>query len=271
MKTTYIYILKDPITYEVRYVGKSNNPKRRLTYHLSKTKDLGTHKRNWINSLNSKPILEIIKEVPKNEWQSYEKYYIEYYTSIGCNLVNWGDGGEGLTYGNQTSFKKGHSGRKIVAITKEGNIFKEFESGKELSEYFNKVGNGGFYQVLKKNRRFFVGYNYLYYDEYVNMSEVDIQKHLEWLNNYVDKSEIAKQSGFKNGCEPWSGSTLNLKINEGYEIEQYSLNNELIKNWKNAAVASRELNIVRGNINCCANNKKKTAGGFIWKYKNKNK
>lgn len=255
------------MTYEVRYVGKSNNPKRRLTYHLNKIKDLGTHKRNWINSLNFKPILEIIKEVPKNDWQKYEKYYIEYYISIGCNLVNWGDGGEGLTYGNQTSFKKGHSGKKIIAITKEGEIFKKFESGKKLSEYFDKVGNGGFYQVLKKKRRFFMGYNYLYYDEYLKMNDDDIKKHLEWLNNYADKRKIGKKTGFKKGCKTWSGAKLNLRPYEGKEIEQYSLNNELIKVWKNAAVAGRELNIINSYINNCANNKRKTAGGFKWKYK----
>jgi predicted GIY-YIG superfamily endonuclease len=269
METTYIYILKDPITNEVRYVGKSNNPKRRLTYHLDKKRGLGTHKRNWLNSLSSKPILEIIKEVSIDEWQKYEKFYIEYYLSIGCKLVNWGDGGEGLTYGNQTSFKKGHSGRKIVVITKDGELFKEFDSGKMLSEYFDKVGNGGFYQVLKKNRRFFVGYNYLYYDEYINMSEEDMKKHLDWLNNYADKREIGILTGFKKGSKTWSGAILNLRPSEGKEIEQYSLNNELIKIWKNAAVAGRELCIQRGNINNCANNKVETAGGFKWKYKNK--
>lgn len=268
MKTTYIYILKDPTTCEIRYVGKSNNPKRRLIHHLNKNNDVGTHKRNWIDSLDSKPILEIIKEVSRDEWQEQEKFYINYYLSIGCNLVNWSDGGEGLTYGNQTSFKNGHSGRKIIAITKNGEIFKEFESGKILSEYFNKIGNGGFYQVLKKKRRFFMGYNYLYYDEYVNMSDDDIKKHVEWLNTYVDKKEIGKRTGFKKGCKTWHGAILNLKINEGKEIEQYSLNNELIKILKNAAVAGRELNIVNGSINSCANNKRKTAGGFKWKYKN---
>lgn len=268
MQTTFIYILKDPVTNKVRYVGKSNNPRRRLTYHLDKTKDLGTHKRNWINSLITKPILEIIKEVPKNEWQKYEKYYIDYYLSIGCDLVNWSDGGEGLTYGNQTSFKKGHNGRKIIAITKYGEVFKEFDNGKVLSEYFNKVGSGGFYQVLKKKRRFYMSYNYLYYDEYIKMSDDDMKKHLEWLNNYADKSEIGKLTGFKKGCKTWDGAKLNLNITHaGKQVEQYSLTGEFIKLWKNTAVACRELNISRGCVSNCANNITKTAGGFKWKYK----
>jgi predicted GIY-YIG superfamily endonuclease len=30
---TFIYILENPITNEIRYVGKTNNPKNRLHYH----------------------------------------------------------------------------------------------------------------------------------------------------------------------------------------------------------------------------------------------
>jgi len=267
METTFIYVLRDPETKDIRYVGKSNNPKRRLYNHLRKYKDVGTHKRNWIDSLKDKPILEIIKEVPKSEWQTYEKYYIEYYLSIGCNLVNWGDGGEGLTYGNQTSFKKGQGGRRVVAIHKDGSLFKEFESVKKLAEFFDKVGNGGFFQVLKKNRRFFVGYNYLYYDDYINMSEDDMNKHLHWINNYVDKKEVGIKYGFQKGCKTWDGAKLNLKINDGIVVEQYSLNDELIRVWKNAVVAAKELNMSSGHINNCANNKIETAYGFKWKYK----
>lgn len=31
----YIYILKDPVSNEIRYVGKSNNPNNRLKRHLN--------------------------------------------------------------------------------------------------------------------------------------------------------------------------------------------------------------------------------------------
>jgi len=44
---------------------------------------------------------------------------------------------------------------------------------------------------------------------------------------------------------------------------------EFIKLWKNTAVACRELNMSRGCVSNCANNKVNTAGGFKWKYKNK--
>ena len=47
----YIYTLTDPITNQVRYVGKTKNLKQRRHNHLNKCLDKNTHKRNWINSL----------------------------------------------------------------------------------------------------------------------------------------------------------------------------------------------------------------------------
>ena len=50
--TTKIYTLTDPITNQVRYVGKSNNPLKRYYKHLNESlKSTKTHKNNWINKL----------------------------------------------------------------------------------------------------------------------------------------------------------------------------------------------------------------------------
>lgn len=38
METTFIYSLKDPRTNEIKYVGKSNNPKNRLNRHIRESK-----------------------------------------------------------------------------------------------------------------------------------------------------------------------------------------------------------------------------------------
>lgn len=46
MEKVYIYTLEDPITSEIRYVGKANNMKDRYSNHLNSSRDKGTHKRN---------------------------------------------------------------------------------------------------------------------------------------------------------------------------------------------------------------------------------
>ena len=49
-------------------------------------------------------------------------------------------------------------------------------------------------------------------------------------------------------------------------IIQLDLNNNHIKNWKGLIVASKELKINRCTISDVCNGRKKTAGGYFWKY-----
>ena len=67
---TYIYILIDPITLDIRYVGKSVNPEVRLRRHLSEARcsKKKSHRVHWLKSLlecNVKPKIEIIDEIKK--------------------------------------------------------------------------------------------------------------------------------------------------------------------------------------------------------------
>ncbi len=97
---TFIYILIDPITNLVRYVGKSDNPKKRLAVHSCRTEK--NYKHSWIVSLKNKhlkPIIEIIDEVPIEEWRFWEKHYISLFKSWGYNLTNLTEGGEGFASG----------------------------------------------------------------------------------------------------------------------------------------------------------------------------
>ena len=51
---TFIYGLCDPETNEIRYIGKSNQPKKRLQDHIYSCERTVTHKNNWIKSLLNK-------------------------------------------------------------------------------------------------------------------------------------------------------------------------------------------------------------------------
>lgn len=111
MKTN-IYILIDPRTNMVRYVGKANNVSQRYKAHLNRARKHQIHKANWINQLKLdglKPILEVIDEVPINNWQYWETYWISQFRTWGFDLINYTNGGDGCTFANQTSFKKGHT------------------------------------------------------------------------------------------------------------------------------------------------------------------
>lgn len=98
-----IYALQDPITFEIRYIGKSQKGLNRPQYHLKKflyNKRLQKYPLyKWIKK-NIKheavPKILIIQEFntaePLNE---AEKFWIDYFKKQGCPLLNMTEGGEG--------------------------------------------------------------------------------------------------------------------------------------------------------------------------------
>ena len=107
MEYTYIYTLSDPITGEIRYVGKTSSLKRRIYAHINECKgDRKSHKINWIKSLlekNERPLISILDVINKSDWQYWEQYWIEQFKQWGFNLTNLtkgGDGGQGYKHTN---------------------------------------------------------------------------------------------------------------------------------------------------------------------------
>ena len=97
---TYIYKLSDPITGKIKYVGKSNDPKKRLSDHIYNCDRTITHKNNWVKSLLEKgerPILEILEVVDQSNWERHEIYWIEKLRDEGHDLTNMDKGGQGTT------------------------------------------------------------------------------------------------------------------------------------------------------------------------------
>lgn len=50
-------------------------------------------------------------------------------------------------------------------------------------------------------------------------------------------------------------------------IQQYTKNGEFIAEYESAAEAERETNVCNSHITECCKGKRKSAGGFIWRYK----
>jgi hypothetical protein len=97
IKNIHIYILKDPETQEVRYVGKTKHSlNKRLWGHLNQVET--THKYNWINSLKAKdliPIIESVEKVSNETWSEREMFWIQHYKDLGAKLTNSNEGGLG--------------------------------------------------------------------------------------------------------------------------------------------------------------------------------
>ena len=103
MKKIYIYTLSNPITKEIRYVGKTKSIKRRLQSHIDYARNPKRKRRyvsDWILGLlnqNLKPTITIIEETDENSWVTRERYWIKHFRGLQFNLCNLTDGGESNT------------------------------------------------------------------------------------------------------------------------------------------------------------------------------
>lgn len=100
------------------------------------------------------------------------------------------------------------------------------------------------------------------------------EKLIELCNKYNNISQIAEEL---NVTRPTIRKYLieyslydNFKMKYDFHsktVEQYDLNLNFIKEWPSISDAENSLNIAHGDISQCALHKRRSAGGFIWKYK----
>lgn len=95
------YVLICPITGEVRYVGKSDRHlDLRQREHVYDVRSKAGRKVDWIRWLlvqGLEPIIEHDEDIPDGvDWEVREQERIDYYISIGCDLLNETLGGKGV-------------------------------------------------------------------------------------------------------------------------------------------------------------------------------
>lgn len=98
MNKFFIYTLTDPRDNSIRYVGRTANPKARLTAHINsipskgRVTNEGEAKSAWVGNLQSNgllPIMSIIDEADcKEDCAAKESLWIDRYLNNGCDLLN---------------------------------------------------------------------------------------------------------------------------------------------------------------------------------------
>lgn len=159
-KKTFIYILIDPRTNQVRYVGKTDNLRKRYNHHLIYNGK--SHKTSWIKNLksdNQKPIMEVVDEVLLVDWKFWERYWISQFKTWGFDLVNNTDGGEGFASGElnpahlphvKAIRSKVHKG-KVVSQKVRNKISKTL-TGRENPEHSKRMSGRKQSEKQKKNK-----------------------------------------------------------------------------------------------------------------------
>lgn len=99
----YVYLLKDPVSKVVRYVGKTKNPKSRFKQHLKDAeKRQGTAKQVWIKELKKKkmtPMIEIIAEIKdESEARDFEEKTVIKHIDTVFNIHMPGKGSRSTSF-----------------------------------------------------------------------------------------------------------------------------------------------------------------------------
>lgn len=149
--------------------------------------------------------------------------------------------------------------------------------------YIQKAKNGSILshtykgQILKPNN--VKGYLQVVLQKHKNIKWEKVHRLVAqtFISNPKNKREVNHKDGNKqNNCVnnlEWVTISENqlhsyyVLKNNIKSVIQYDLKGNFIKEWDAIMTASKTLNIFHSNISSCCNNKRKTAGGYIWKYK----
>lgn len=89
-----IYALHHPETGEVRYIGKANDPAKRLAGHLRDMHARRTPVYDWMRTLGQAPVMSVVEVVPDGGWQEAERRHIAEHRQRGARLLNLAQGGD---------------------------------------------------------------------------------------------------------------------------------------------------------------------------------
>lgn len=304
---TYIYTLAHPKTGEIRYVGKTTNLKRRTYQHCNTkiSKKLNNkHLGNWLLSIlnnDLKPTLEIIEECV-DDWVKYEQYWIEQFKQWGFNLLNLTKGGEGFGYKHSEETK-----RKMSFIQKgvpKNFTQKTLEEKRKLMQgdsnpmknpmYKQKVidarkGNNSWVtDLMKENLKARIQESVKNNTQSGNKAILQYDLEGNFIKEWISITQVSKELGFCNKviidtCKGrkisscgfvWRYKTPNylLKIEIPKKpvnqlLIQYDKEMNIINEFESLIDAFKSTNVSKSSISHNLSGRTKSAGGFIWKYK----
>lgn len=259
MKISYIYVLRHPITNEIRYVGQTTRRTYRIKEHIRDAKQMidgeyvnNRHVCKWIRKIlrecnNIPPVFEIIDNgIDGEEADGLEIKYVNEYLNNGIKLTNLiGGGKKGYTVTNAIILgRMSESGiktadrnkRKVGKYSLSGDLLFEFssisEAGKSIIPYNKGIG---FNISACCNNRSKTAYGFVW-------------KFIDYKNITPKEIKIIKT--------------------QKKAILQYNLNGNFLKEYGSMTDASEQTGILNSDLSYCCSGKSKSAGGYQWILKN---
>jgi len=237
------------------YIGKTKNS-RKQKHMLTYGSDI------------SYDIIDEVNSLSKEHWKPLEEYWIEQFKQWGFNVLNKNKAGGGAdfqTISSNIARSKAMVGHK--SLSSPQRTAKILNSNKK---HYIKGSNRNI-QIGKKNKK--PVFQYDLKGNFIKKWD-SITSANKFIKSPISSGEISlccsgkikSYYGFiwrykkeKITFEPWKGKS----------VIQYNKQGDFIKEWFNITQAANALTISQGSISSCCNNKLKSAGGYVWKHKNK--
>lgn len=211
MKTdiAYIYSLTDPETKEVRYIGKTVNPKYRLKGHLYESKKTENYRCNWIRGLlrrGLEPIFNILEICSLQNFEEREAYHISLYDFN--ELTNSDEKGQGNKNRKRELVENAnYKNKKVYQYSLNGEFIKDYKSVREASRQL-LITHANITRCCNKIVKHASGFIFSYQKEKIeplinpnaikkSVIEVDLQDNQ--IGEWTSIMDCSRKTGIDNG------------------------------------------------------------------------
>ena len=290
-----IYKYENLITHQV-YIGQAIDLCERYKKHQwnivdpNHTEDFYVGLREYGLENFSYEILEEFEKFDQDLLNELECYYIEKYNSMkpnGYNMVPGGSNGAGLA-----------KSKAVYQFDLFGNFIQEFYSAHEASRQTG-IDYSSICSCCRKEKQNTKNYQWSYERNDISITDIHLQvtyrdrrvlqcdKSGNVIQIYSTLAEAAAATGvakstISNVCRgigksgggfiwcyednPNPKANITVKSNKKVVL-QFDKSGNYIAEFESVSAAAQQTGINLGNISQVCMNKRKTAGGYIWKYK----
>lgn len=213
---------------KIYFLHKGDN----IPFYIGKTINIKSRLKEHKTVYGSNVLIEIVDEVYENNWEFWERHYISLFKSWGFKLTNGNNGGGGPT--SQTEETKKLIRDKVSKANK----------GKSKPEGFGEI-----MRKIHKGR--------------IRTEESKLKQSQSILGS--KHSKVRKDKGILKLDEK---TKQLISDSNSKPIIQYNLGMSPIKEYKSSTEAYQKTGINSRRIVEVLKGRGKTAGGFIWRYKN---
>lgn len=298
-------IEKSPKITRIYLVDNCYNDPNKVYIGKEKSHRTSSRKTDHQKTYGEKIIFSYIDECEGWEVECFkllEGFWIEQFRQWGFEVLNKQmNGGGGVSFQTEESKKlmsissMRQYGKPIIQYSLVGDFIKEWDYIEDVKDELkiypqlkskNKICSSGGFQwkykegnkyplkikpILRKIIQYSLDGNFI--KVWNNAKEIVDTLGITGIHNCLN-GKVKSSKGFQwnfltEECYPKNISPYKMTKNYNIKINQFSLDGKLIKTWNSQAEILDFLGI--GSISNCLNNREKTAYGYIWKYKDKNR